>query len=109
MGVVAQLGPAFLQQAIGSPLINEIYGAGDTRPGVLYTTLTSTDDWVVTPYTNQALTGPNVTNIIAQTQYPGLLASHIGMAFVSPTWTNVLAALAANPAANPQPAAATVA
>ena len=108
-GVLNLLGPVFLEEAQGSPtsLIDKVYGAGDTQPGVLYTTLTSTDDWVVTPYTNQALTGLNVINIIMQDQYPGLLASHIGMAFVSPTWTDVLAALAANPAANPQPATAT--
>ncbi len=65
------LGPAWLQQAIGSPLLDEIYGNGDTRPpGVLYTTITTKDDWIVTPYTNQALDGPNVTNIILQDRYP---------------------------------------
>lgn len=95
------LGPAWLQQAVGSPLLDEIYGNGDTRPGVLYTTITTKDDWIVTPYTNQALVGPNVTNIILQDQYPNFNAGHLGIVFAAPTWDAVLGALAANPQANP--------
>ncbi|GAS94317.1 lipase (class 2), precursor [Mycolicibacterium canariasense] len=98
------LGPAWLQQAVGSPLLDEIYGNGDTRPGVLYTTITTKDDWIVTPYTNQALDGPNVTNIILQDRYPNFNAGHLGIVFAAPTWDAVLGALAANPAANPAPA-----
>lgn len=103
------LGPAWLQQAVGSPLIDEIYGNGDTRPGVLYTTITTKNDWIVTPYTNQALDGPNVTNIVLQDRYPGFNAGHLGIVFAAPTWEAVLGALAANPAANPAPAAAPLA
>lgn len=104
------LGPAWLQQAVGSPLLQEIYGNGDTRPGVLYTTITTKDDWIVTPYTNQALDGPNVTNIILQDRYPNFNAGHLGIVFAAPTWDAVLGALAANPAANPAtiPASASV-
>jgi pimeloyl-ACP methyl ester carboxylesterase len=103
------LGPAWLQQAVGSPLLQEIYGNGDTRPGVLYTTITTKDDWIVTPYTNQALDGPNVTNIILQDQYPHFNAGHLGIVFAAPTWDAVLGALAANPTANPAPASAPLA
>ena len=35
LGLLNLLGPAFQQQAQGSPLIDEVYGNGDTRPGVL--------------------------------------------------------------------------
>ena len=43
---------------------------GDTRAGVLYTTIASMNDEIVTPYTQQALSGPDVTNIVLQDHYP---------------------------------------
>lgn len=66
-------------------------------------------DWVIpaitaevaTPYTNQALTGPDVTNILLQQRFPGLLLGHLNMVTSPHTWTVVLEALAADPAANP--------
>jgi triacylglycerol esterase/lipase EstA (alpha/beta hydrolase family) len=96
------LGPALEQQAVGNAFQQEVYGNGDTRPGVLYTTLISKTDWVVTPYTQQALDGPNVTNIVLQDLYPGLTASHLGVVLSPQVWSVVLDALASNPAANPQ-------
>ncbi|MET0455642.1 MAG: alpha/beta fold hydrolase [Mycobacterium sp.] len=95
------IGPALYQQALGSPFQQEVYGNGDTRPGVLYTTIASINDEVVTPYTQQALTGPNVTNIVLQDQYPGLIVGHAGIIVSPHVWATVLGALAANPAANP--------
>lgn len=95
------LGPALEQQAVGSPFQQEVYGNGDTRPGVLYTTITSVNDEVVTPYTQQALVGPNVTNIILQDRYPGLVNGHINIITSPATFAAVLEALASNPAANP--------
>jgi pimeloyl-ACP methyl ester carboxylesterase len=68
------LGPALEQQALGSEFQQEVYGNGDTRPGVLYTTIASTNDEVVTPYTQQALSGPNVTNIVAAERGTGRIA-----------------------------------
>lgn len=97
------VGPALGQQAVTSPFQQVVYGNGDTRPGVLYTTIASTNDEVVTPYTQQALNGPAVTNIVLQDQYPGLPTGHVGVAFSSQAWASVLAALAANPQANPLP------
>jgi pimeloyl-ACP methyl ester carboxylesterase len=95
------LGPALYQQALGSPFQQEVYGNGDTRPGVLYTTIASVNDEVVTPYTQQALNGPNVTNIVLQDLYPGLILGHANI-FLSPqVWSTVLDALASNKAANP--------
>lgn len=102
--IVDLFGAAWTQQALGSSLQQETYGQGDTRPGVLYTTISSKFDWVVTPYTQQALTGPNVTNIVLQDLYPNYNAGHLGIVFSAPTWTAVLGALAANEAANPAPA-----
>ncbi|MHA3019390.1 esterase/lipase family protein [Mycobacterium sp. BMJ-28] len=104
LSLVNLLGPAWLQQAVGSPLLDEIYGGGDTRSGVLYTTISTKNDWIVTPYTNQALSGPNVQNVVLQDLYPNFNAGHLGIVFAKPTWDVVLGALAANPAANPAPA-----
>ncbi len=109
VGIANVIGPALYQQASGSPFQQEVYGNGDTRPGVLYTTIASVNDWVVTPYTQQALNGPNVTNIVLQDLYPGLILGHANI-FLSPqVWATVLDALASNPAANPLQTASTVA
>jgi triacylglycerol esterase/lipase EstA (alpha/beta hydrolase family) len=103
-GAIANaFGQGLLQQAMGSELQQEVYGNGDTRPGVLYTTITSRNDEVVTPYTQQALDGPGVTNIVAQDLYPGLPVGHLGTVLSPQVWSIVLDALASNPAANPLP------
>jgi triacylglycerol esterase/lipase EstA (alpha/beta hydrolase family) len=97
------IAPALFQQAQGSPFQHEVYGNGDTRPGVLYTTISSVDDEVVTPYTQQALSGAGVTNVVLQDRYPGLVVGHANI-FLSPqAMAAVLDALAGNPAANPLP------
>src|SRR4029077_3298157 len=41
-GAADMFGQALEQQALGSEFQQEVYGNGDTRPGVLYTTITST-------------------------------------------------------------------
>lgn len=99
--LVNLLGPAWLQQSIGSPLIDEIYGKGDTRPGVQYTTISTKFDWIATPYTNQALVGDNVKNIVLQDLYPNFNAGHLGLVYAKPVWDVVLGALADYAAANP--------
>jgi triacylglycerol esterase/lipase EstA (alpha/beta hydrolase family) len=96
------LGPALEQQTVGNEFQQEVYGNGDTRPGVLYTTITTKNDEIVTPYTQQALDGPNVTNIVVQDLYPGVTAGHEGVVLSPQVWSIVLDALASNPAANPQ-------
>lgn len=103
-GLIAQGGSAFLQQIMGSLLVQQVYGNGDTRPGVIYDTITTLNDEVVTPYTQQALSGPNVTNIILQQQDPGFIAGHGGVVGNYEVWQDILGMLAANPAASPQPA-----
>ncbi len=101
VGLANAFGPALEQQTVGNPFQQEVYGNGDTRPGVLYTTITSKNDEIVTPYTQQALDGPNVTNIVLQDLYPNLPAGHLGVVLSPQVWSVVLDALASNPAANP--------
>jgi triacylglycerol esterase/lipase EstA (alpha/beta hydrolase family) len=103
VGIADAIAPALYQQALGSPFQQEVYGNGDTRPGVLYTTIASVNDEVVTPYTQQALTGPNVTNIVLQDRYPGLVIGHANIITSPQALAVVLDALAGNPAANPLP------
>ncbi len=97
------VGPALAQQLITSPFQEVVYGNGDTRPGVQYTNIITANDWVVTPYTQQALDGPNVVNIVIQEHDPGVSIGHANVVVSSVVWDIVLDALAANPEANPQP------
>lgn len=90
-------GQALGQQLVTSPFQQVVYGDGDTRPGVLYTTIASTNDEVVTPYTQEALDGPAVTNIVIQDEDPGFAGGHINPL----VWADVLNALADNPQASP--------
>jgi triacylglycerol esterase/lipase EstA (alpha/beta hydrolase family) len=101
LSIADVIGPALYQQAVTSPFQQEVYGDGDTRAGVLYTTIASMNDEVVTPYTQQALHGPKVTNIVLQDSNPGLAIGHANIITSPLTWAAVLAALADNPAANP--------
>ncbi|MFG1933870.1 alpha/beta fold hydrolase [Mycobacterium sp. NPDC048908] len=101
VGLANALGPALEQQAMGNAFQQEVYGNGDTRPGVLYTTIISKNDEIVTPYTQQLLQGDNVTNIVLQDLYPGLPAGHLGIVLSPQVWSVVLDALASNHAANP--------
>ena len=73
-----------------------------TSLATMYTTIASMSDEVVTPYTQQALDGPNVTNIVVQDLYPGLPVGHLGVVLSPQVWSIVLDALASNPQANPQ-------
>jgi triacylglycerol esterase/lipase EstA (alpha/beta hydrolase family) len=96
------IGPAFIQQMVGSDFQDVVYGDQDTDPDVLYTNIITMNDEIVTPYTQQALDGPNVTNIVLQDRYPGYPAGHLGVVLSPQVWDVVLEALEANPEANPQ-------
>ncbi|MFX6170926.1 lipase, partial [Acinetobacter baumannii] len=50
-------------------------------------------DHVATPYTSQALSGPDVTNIVLQDQCAFNLSSHVSMAIDPLVGRNVLNAL----------------
>jgi triacylglycerol esterase/lipase EstA (alpha/beta hydrolase family) len=85
-----QGGPAMKEQLKGSWVNTTLDAGGDTQPGVDYTVISTTDDYVVTPYTTQALTagpGATVRDEVLQQVCPSLLplvVTHVGMAF-SPT------------------------
>ncbi|MGV9612806.1 hypothetical protein [Nocardia xishanensis] len=85
--------PAAIQQTIGSELVKETYAEGDTRPGVTYSTLVTQYDEVNTPYTNQFLSGPGVTNVLLQDGCPDYYADHLGINYSERAWRFVLNAL----------------
>ncbi|WP_148281496.1 triacylglycerol lipase [Tsukamurella sp. 1534] len=86
--------PALGQQTVGSDLAREVYGAGDTRPGVTYTTIVTVNDQVVTPYPRQYLKGEKVTNITLQEGCLKDWSEHISTVYNRRAWTHVLNALA---------------
>jgi hypothetical protein len=96
-GLLSATLPSLEQQSITSPFQQIVYGNGDTRPGVLYTTIVSTYDEVLTPYTQQFLDGPHVTNIVIQDQHPGFVGGHLSVLVNPAVWSYVLDALEANP------------
>ncbi|WP_231951821.1 esterase/lipase family protein [Nocardia terpenica] len=85
--------PALTQQAIGSELNAEVYGQGDTRPGVTYTTIVTRNDEIVTPYDQQFLHGPEVTNILLQNDCPDDRSEHVALMYNERAWRYVLNAL----------------
>ena len=98
---VNAIGPAFIQQTVGSDFQDVVYGQQDTNPNVRYTNIITRNDEIVTPYTQQALEGDNVTNIVLQDRYPGYFAGHLGVVLSPQVWDIVLAELEANSEANP--------
>lgn len=58
--------PGLYDQVAGSPFIRTLNAGGDTVPGVHYTVISTIYDEVVTPYTTQALSGPDVRNVLLQ-------------------------------------------
>ncbi|MFD4441279.1 esterase/lipase family protein [Nocardia sp. NPDC058519] len=90
---LGSVAPALTQQAIGDGLSTEVYGAGDTRPGVTYTTIVTKYDQIVTPYDQQYLSGPNVTNITLQDGCPADMSEHLATMYSERAWRFVLNAL----------------
>ncbi len=98
LGVVLQplvllLLPALGQQVAGTALAQEVYAQGDTRPGPHYTTIITKYDEIATPYTNQFLDGPGVTNILLQDGCPLDKSEHLSIGFSERTWRFVVNAL----------------
>ncbi|MFD4432874.1 esterase/lipase family protein [Nocardia sp. NPDC058497] len=90
---LGDIAPALTQQAIGDDLSREVYGNGDTRPGVTYTTLVTKYDQIVTPYEQQYLSGENVTNITLQDGCPVDQSEHLATMYSERVWLFVLNAL----------------
>jgi triacylglycerol lipase len=59
-------------QSAGSAFLTNLNAGGDTQGDVYYTTIATTHDEIVTPYTSEALDGPadRVTNVVIQNFCP---------------------------------------
>ena len=85
---------ACVEQEQGSPFLTALNAGGETVPGVQYTVIESTDDEVVTPYTNAFLpAAPNVSNILLQDQCALDSTDHLEIAADPVALTDVLNAL----------------
>ncbi|WP_182359253.1 esterase/lipase family protein [Tomitella gaofuii] len=94
-GSLAQATPALTQQAVGSPLMRQVYPSG--RPtgidGVhVYSIITRYDE-VVTPYDQQFYRGGDVTNILLQDACAADHSEHISTLYNERSWLFVLNAL----------------
>lgn len=58
--------PGLADQVAGSAFQQTLNAGGDTVPGVRYTVIATRYDEVVTPYTSQFLSGPDVHNVLLQ-------------------------------------------
>jgi len=88
--------PSLVDQEIGSPFQQALFGDGDTVAGPRYVVIETNKDSIVTPYTNAFLSGPNVKNILIQDQCPADGTGHIGLAFDGPALQNVMNVLGPN-------------
>jgi triacylglycerol esterase/lipase EstA (alpha/beta hydrolase family) len=91
--------PGVLDQTYASDYTKELWADSNSVPaGPKYTVIATRNDFVVTPYTSQALTGPNVTNIVLQDKCPWDQAGHVGLFNDGPTMQLTLNALNDGPA-----------
>ncbi|MET9217593.1 esterase/lipase family protein [Streptomyces sp. NPDC088197] len=71
--------PGLADQVAGSPFQQHLNAGGDTVPGVHYTVISTIYDEVVTPYTTQALSGPDVHNVVLQNLCPVDVSEHVAI------------------------------
>ncbi|WP_329130369.1 lipase family protein [Streptomyces sp. NBC_01476] len=71
--------PGLTDQVAGSPFQQTLNAGGDTVPGVHYTVISTVYDEVVTPYTTQALSGPDVRNVVLQHLCAVDLSEHVAI------------------------------
>jgi len=71
--------PGLADQIAGSAFQQKLNAGGDTVPGVHYTVISTIYDEVVTPYTSQALSGPNVHNVVLQNLCPLDVSEHVAI------------------------------
>ncbi len=88
--------PSLVDQEVGSAFQKALFADGDTVAGPKYTVIETNKDAIVTPYTNAFLTGPNVKNILIQSQCPADGTGHIGLVFDGPALQNVMNILGPN-------------
>jgi triacylglycerol esterase/lipase EstA (alpha/beta hydrolase family) len=65
----------------GSPMVQKLTAGGAAVPGVVYTTIMSRYDELVTPYTSGRLDAPNATNFVLQDVCPNEFSEHALEAF----------------------------
>jgi triacylglycerol esterase/lipase EstA (alpha/beta hydrolase family) len=75
--VIGTACPACVEQFVGSAFNQRLDAGGDTVPGVRYTTIVTRYDELVTPYTNQFLSGPDVHNVVVQNLCPLDVSDHV--------------------------------
>lgn len=64
-------------QMAGSAFLTKLNAGGDTLPGIHYTVISTKYDEVVTPYTSQFLSGPDVHNVVLQNLCALDLSEHV--------------------------------
>jgi len=94
---------ALVQQGAGSPFETNLFAGGDTVAGPRYVVIETEWDEVVTPWTNAFLHGPNVTNIMLQSQCPADPVEHIGLYDDWPALQDVVNQLSDHPQPGFQP------
>jgi triacylglycerol lipase len=82
-GFVEQFCGSCTEFLAGSPMVKKLNAGlgGAAVPGVRYTTIPTTHDELVVPYTSGILHAPNVTNHVLQDVCPDDLSEHVAEAF----------------------------
>ncbi len=78
--LVAQFCGSCSEFLAGSPMVQKINQGGAAVPGTQYTTIPTTHDELVVPYTSGILHAPNVTNHVLQEVCPNDLSEHLAEA-----------------------------
>ncbi|AKU19150.1 hypothetical protein VV02_20405 [Luteipulveratus mongoliensis] len=91
--------PGVIDQTTSSDYTKELFpnGSSDMPAGPKYTVISTKRDTVVTPYTTQTLSAPDVNNIVLQNKCPWDQAGHIGLFNDGPTLQMTLNALEDGP------------
>lgn len=91
--------PGVIDQTYSSEYTQELFptGTNDMPDGPAYTVISTKQDRVVTPYTNQTLSSANVNNVVLQDKCPWDQAGHIGLFNDDPTLQMTMNALADGP------------
>lgn len=93
-GSIGDAAPALTQQAIGSPLMEQVYPGGTAAvPGVHVYSIISEYDEIVTPFVRQYYHGPDVTNITLQDGCAADHSEHLSTMYSERAWRYVLNAL----------------
>jgi triacylglycerol esterase/lipase EstA (alpha/beta hydrolase family) len=93
LGLSATGCSACTEQRVGSAFLSTLNTGGDTVPGPAYVVIETSHDTVVTPYESAFMSGPDVENILLQTQCPNDTASHLSIPYDAVALQDVINAL----------------